>query len=290
MEDTDQGKRFSHIYVSHDTPGKDSKKARFRLSKLVEKQCPGPSSSRSGSSFDHAKYAQERLENELGLKFGSRSTTGHLIKSWEWYFNRITVVEMLDSITVLATYLKDSYGRDQKKLLEETRRIFKEENLAYEIDDLGGVHPFIDGSFSATAQSAILALSGERYSATADCVNGIDDCLLQDPSDYIGAIRRVFGASENLFKLMFSVPRLDARTVGDKLGKQQQALYSAHPTLQSASAKTLEGFKDWINAAHFYRHEQGVQSPNQPTEEFAILLISQGLSYVRWLAQMDQKS
>ncbi|WP_291733746.1 hypothetical protein [Leisingera sp. F5] len=83
---------------------------------------------------------------------------------------------------------------------------------------------------------------------------------------------------------------MDARTAGDKIGKDQQALYAAHPTLQSVSAKTLEGFKDWINAAHFYRHEQGVEEPNQPAEEVAVLLISQGLSYTRWLAQLDRKT
>jgi hypothetical protein len=285
------GKRFSHVYLVRGEPEKDSQKARFRLAKLAEKSCPPAHSGRHGSSFDYNKHAQGRIENELGIQFGTRSTAGTLIRSWEWYFNRVSVTEMLDTITVVAASLHNEYGQNDRpaRFLAEARRILREENLAYEIDESGGVHPLVDAAFSASMESAISGMDNPRYAASAGCVNRIDGCLLQNPQDFIGAIRAVFGACENTFKLMYGVPRLDAKTAGERIGGDQQRLYTEHPTLQSASAKTLEAFKHWVNAAHFYRHEQGVEEPNQPTPEVAILLISQGLSFVRWLTALDQK-
>ncbi|MBO9410239.1 MULTISPECIES: hypothetical protein [unclassified Ruegeria] len=287
LAEIEKGQRFSHIYVDKGAPLKDSKKARFRISKLASTYFPETKLQGNYRTFDHAKYAQEFIENELGVRFATQSTTGMLVKSWEWFFNRITVLELLDTVTILVMYRRNQ-SMDVSSFVDGVRRVFKDENLAYDVDEDGGVHPLVDSAFSASRQSSIAALNEERYSATSKCVETIDFHLMQEPVDYIGAIRSAFSANENLFKLMYKVPRLDARSAGEKLGRELQALYSDHPTLQAASGKSLESFKDWINAAHFYRHEQGIETPNQPTEEAAILLVSQGLSFVRWLAQIDR--
>jgi hypothetical protein len=286
------GKRFSHIYMIRGEPEKDSKKAHFRLAKLAERSCPPAKHDRYGRSLDYNKRAQEKIENELGIQFGTRSKAGTLISSWEWYFNKVSVTEMLDTITVVAESLYNEYEKDDRRgrFIAEARRILKEENLAYDIDAIGGVHPLVDSTFSAAMESAISGMDNPRYAASAECVNRIDGYLLQDPQDFIGAIRAVFGACENTFKLMYGVPRLDAKTAGERIGVDQQRLYAEHPTLQAASAKMLEAFKHWVNAAHFYRHEQGVEEPNQPAPEVAVLLISQGLSFVRWLTVLDGKT
>jgi len=39
----------------------------------------------------------------------------------------------------------------------------------------------------------------------------------------------------------------------------------------------------------FYRHEEGSEERNQPAEELAIVLVAEGLSFVRWLAAMDRR-
>jgi hypothetical protein len=197
---------------------------------------------------------------------------------------------MLDTITVVAATLYSDYNKNVNRnwFVQEARRILKEENLAYSIDEAGGVHPLVDSTFSVAMDSAITGLNEPRFAASAECINRIDGCLLQTPEDFIGAIRAVFGACENTFKLMYGVPRLDSKSAGERIGSEQQSLYKDHPNLQAASAKALEGFKQWINAAHFYRHEQGLEEPKQPAPELAILLISQGLGFVRWLAVLDR--
>lgn len=291
MDDSPKGRRFSHVYLSEAEPLKDSKKVRFRIAKLVGSECAS-SSSRAGSNrpgLDHAKFVQNKLEKEIGISYVTRAPSGRLIHDWVLFFNKLTVPEFLDSITVVASYLKDTPSKEETRFVYEARRIFEEERLAYSVDDLGGIHPLIDAAFSAATRSAISSLNSERYSATAASVILIDDFLIQDPPNYVGAIRSIFGANENLFKLMYGVPRLDSRTAGDKLAADQQSLYVGQPTQQSVSAKMLGAFKEWINAAHFYRHEPGEAAPSQPSEEVAIMMVSQGLSYVRWLAQVDKK-
>ena len=147
----------------------------------------------------------------------------------------------------------------------------------------------IDGAFHAVRQAAIASLNGPRYEATAAMVEEVDRYLLEPHPDYITAIRSVFGACENLFKLMYEVPRLDAKTARDKLSIDHQSFYSSYPMLLRANAKSLAGFMEWIDAAHFFRHEQGSETSYQPTEEHAILMISQGLAFVRWLAIIDAR-
>ena len=54
-----------------------------------------------------------------------------------------------------------------------------------------------------------------------------------------------------------------------------------------AASKLLSAFKDWINAAHFYRHEPGHQDPAQPPLMLAVQMVSVGASFIRWLAELD---
>lgn len=266
----------------------DSNKARRRLAKIVERNC-FVSTIVDLEGFDYKETVRDTLEEELGISFELRMEGRHYVRSLEMFFIKLSIPEFLDSITVVVRFLDQHLPSRSATFIAEAARVLREENLAYEIDSLGGIHPLIDAVFSATRQSAVLALNGERYNATAELIDLVERNLLQEPSNYVGAIRAVFGANENLFKLMYNVPRLDARTAGGKLLADQQSIYAGHPNSQKVSAKMLEAFKEWIDAAHFYRHEQGETEPNQPVEEIAIAMISQGLSHVRWLAQLDKK-
>lgn len=287
MKDRIVGERFSLVYIDRGDPGKDSERARFRLSKLAKNECP--KFDVYGRSSHHNDAAQNLIEYELGIPFRTLSKDGRLIPRWDWFFNRIEITDFLSTITIIANYSNARRNHDAKMFISEVRRIFREENLAYEIDDLGGVHPMVDGAFHAVRQAAIVSLNGPRYEATAAMVEEVDRYLLEPHPDYITAIRSAFGACENLFKLMYEVPRLDAKTARDKISIDCQSLYSDHPVLLRANAKSLSGFLYWIDSAHFFRHEQGSETPCQPTEEYAILMISQGFAFVRWLASIDAR-
>lgn len=287
MTDRVAGERFSHIYIDRGEPGKDSKRARYRLSKLAERECSSLRHIKYGNSTNHANAVQNLIERELGIAFKTRAKNGRAYPIWEWFFERIELTDLLDTITLIANYFNARYKHDAKGFIDEVRRIFQEENLAYEIDDSGGVRPMVDSAFHAARQSAIESLNRPRYEASAVMVEKVDRHMLESPPNYIMAIRSVFGACENLFKLMYGVPRLDAGAAKTEISKDHELLYAAHPVLLRASMKSLEGFRDWIDSAHFFRHEQGSETPSQPAEEQAILMISQGFAFVRWLASID---
>lgn len=289
MSERTLGKRFSQVYSIRGKPEADSKKARFRLAKLLGRYCPGPIRGQYGFSKDFAALAQSLIEEELGTKFNTNSMGR---RSWEVHLEEISVSDMLDTVTIASKAIKNHQQSEELRgaFLQEVQRIFNEENLAYDVDAVGGVHPLIDAAFSRSVESAIAGLKAPRYEATAACIERIDTCLLVDPRDYIGAIRAVFGACENTFKQMYGVPRLDAKTAGDRISADLQRHYAKHPTQLRVTSKMLEAFKDWVDAAHFYRHEQGQAATNQPEDEVAVLLISQGISFVRWLVALDQKS
>lgn len=278
------GRRFSHVHVTRGEPLKDGKKARFRAAQVTGEHFK----SGTRNTSDYRTGAIKKLERELGITFGTRSTSGHFIKSFEWFFNRITILEFLDALTILVMERNARYRAEGNTYLAELKRIFLEENLAYEFDDKGGIHPLVDGAFTANTNSAIAALEGERYAGTLALIENIDGHLIQNPPNYVGAIRAVFGANENLFKLIFETNQLNAKFAADHIGPIQQRLYDGHPLQLGSNSKMLAAFKQWIDAAHFYRHEEGAESPTQPSEEFSVLFISQGLGFVRWLAQIDR--
>ena len=239
MSNEQIGQRFSHLYLNKGDPETDSMKARYRLAKLVENSYPKAKHEfRKQATPNYNRDAIESIEAELGVQFASQSTEGGFIERWDLYFNRITVLEMLDSITVIANSPLSNDAR-RGEFIEGARRIFKEENLAYEVDAEGGIHPLIDAEFSLSMQSSIAGLSDARYAASRECLKKIDECLMLEPKDFVGAIRAVFGACENTFKLMYKALRLDSKAAGACVGPDQQRFYEGHPTMQRVSARKL---------------------------------------------------
>jgi hypothetical protein len=111
--------------------------------------------------------------------------------------------------------------------------------------------------------------------------------LAQAPSDGKAAIRGVFSAAEGIVRLISpNAPRLAADQV-DGLAPLLQRSYAQDETARRSAAKMLNSLKDWVDAAHFYRHEQGAEEVAQPPLRLAVYIVSTGASHVRWLAELD---
>jgi hypothetical protein len=175
--------------------------------------------------------------------------------------------------------------------LSEARRIFSEEHLAYEIDDNGIVHPAVDKEFQRNRQSTVAGLQMPRYANSLAAFERISDELAAQPPNGKDAWRAVFTAVEGLFRLMFaSVPQLNTAAVEANLTSVVQKLYQGDATAQRAANKQVAAFKDWVDASHNYRHEAGSEEPVQPPIDLAVLAISNGTAYLRWLIAIDQAS
>lgn len=293
MNDRPTGQRFSFTYLPQGDPTNDSKTMRYRLAKLLDKDKYQPRRRQQGYAQRTATYVPDRakmhelVQEEIGRQFNT-SINGRSYPSWVQFLRKIPLEKVLDTITV--AYKGMVEGGRQDDFISQANRIFREENIAFEVDDGGGVHPVIDGAYATTKQAAIHGMSDARYALSLARINEVDAALMASPANYIQAIRSVFGANENLFKLMFGAARLDVRSANDKIGRQLQTIYADHPTMQRSSAQVLKSFGGWVDAVHHYRHEEGAEEPSQPDEGLAIVLISEGMSFVRWLVAIDKKT
>ncbi len=59
-------------------------------------------------------------------------------------------------------------------------------------------------------------------------------------------------------------------------------------TTLSVVRQKIEEFKKWTDSAQSYRHGQATENIDEPPLSLAILIISTGVSFLRWLAWLDQ--
>jgi hypothetical protein len=138
------------------------------------------------------------------------------------------------------------------------QRIFQEENVHYRVDERGGVHFRFDQEFEHNRATTIATLQSARYRAALTAFELGMAALAKGPPDGKTAIRSTFAAAEGLFRLMFAnSPRLTAGEA-QKLELLLQKTYQKEA--MSAASKLLSAFKDWIEAAHVYRHEPGTRT------------------------------
>jgi hypothetical protein len=206
------------------------------------------------------------------------------------FFGLCAVRDLYDSITEIARYTTARRAENSSRAwIERVMRAAAEENLGIRIDSKGGVHPLVDKLFEVQRAATIGVLSGSRYQGTLNAFEKAHAALERDPPDPQEAVRSTFDAVENLFKLMTNgkAPRLGAQEAKDHLGSMIARIYTAAPA-KHAAAKALASLCDWIDGAHFYRHSPGTPEPAPPPFELAIMFISTGAGFLRWLAEIDR--
>jgi hypothetical protein len=275
---TPQGERFSHIYLARGEPTADSARMRHRL---------GTALAALGAS-----ELRRFLEAELGITAPQYKHT----YGWREFTATAALRDILDTITITFRYLDGEvrrHNRTRESLFEwlrTVRRIFAEENLGYQVDVKGGVHFAIDEEFERNRSSAIASLQGSRYANALAEFTAAFASLDLVPANGKAAIRGVFLAAEALFLLMFPAASiLGGPEVARHLRPVVDRTLGHDASARSAAHQILVGFKAWVIAAHNYRHEQGTEEPAQPPLSIAVLMVSQGAAFVRWLAELDQE-
>lgn len=266
--------RYSQLYIDQPTQLPDSGRARRRLGKLLESMTP-----------NIASPLGDLLDQELGTVSRVSSSA-----SWPGFFESCSIRDMLDTITVAKDYIGGRRGANVgERWLTEVSRIFAEEHLAYVVDDKGIVHPAIDQEFQRNRIATLSGLQFPRYANSLAAFERVSDELAADPPNGKDAWRAVFSAVEGLFRLMFSsAPQLNAGAIEAHLGSLILKVHSSDPVALRAATKMVASFKDWVDASHNYRHEQGSEEPVQPPSDLAILAISNGAAFLRWLVALDQ--
>jgi hypothetical protein len=169
------------------------------------------------------------------------------------------------------------------------RRGLSEENLGYKVDSQCGVHFFVDEEFEKNRTASIACLSQPKFSAALSAFESAFSALDSSPPDTTSAVRNLFESVEIAYKLIFDTKgksRLNSQAIQKEIKLAFQQKLSENQVAIQAMNHLLDGFCDWADAAHMYRHGQKIESPQPPTVDFVVAFISQGSSLIRLLVSL----
>lgn len=264
------GARFSQNYLKHHALLKDSLRARRRLFSLFKRL------------RDNSTNYVTPLEEQTGVKVPS-DYGGY---DWEAFFERGQLRDVLDSVTVF-WQLFQRRRVNEHDWIGGTRQIFSEEGLNYSIDDKGGVHLLVDQEFQRERSATLAGLGSSRFVQALTSFEASHAALDCNPPQTREGVRHIFDAVENVFKVMMEgkATRLGDTEIEKQLGPKVRAKYSG-PDLNYANLM-LGSFRQWTNASHQYRHANGEEQATLPPLELAVLAISTGAGFLRWLLEID---
>lgn len=278
------GQPFSQVYLERGTATKElSERFRNRIAAYATK-----------------KFGRQRrelcsiFETEIGCAVPQLANFGPHLKG---FFIQAELRDALDAITYIFQYYAQQGKSDTDGLsnriatdwLAFVARVFREENLAFRVDEEGGVRYVPDEEFERNRAAALTCLTGERHATVLAEFEAAYADLNEEPPKTNAAIRSIFLALENLTKLMggSGTTRLDAKAVDHCLKPIVESNYETNKPALNATRLMLESLKEWVNAAQQYRHAQGTEEPAPAPLEFAVTMLSSGTSFLRWLAQID---
>jgi hypothetical protein len=266
------GERFSVLYMRPGDPAPDSARARHRIGSLFREQ------------LFHSRFDQ--LAAYLVRNIGISLPDNHRYPScWHQFMRECRIADFIDTITVVYRYLFWHVSEDIANWWRDSvRQIMAEENLAYEIDEVGGVHPRIDSEFQRNVASALAGLEAERYQGVRDLLERAAGNLSTNPPNYRQAWRGTLSAMEAVFTLMFPQVRFANEEIERHLRPLVERTYQSDPTSQKAALRMLTCLQEWLEASRSFRHYPGALDCSQPPPDVAVLSISCGASLVRWLA------
>jgi hypothetical protein len=263
-----EGELFSSVYVDPGEPAQDSKRMRRRLGALLNDLRP--------------PNLDQRIEVRLGIDVA--------YSDWKFVLEKFDLKDVLDTVTLAYRSLAAVHYADARegRFVKAVNIIFREENVYYEVDQRGGVHFSVDKEFARNQAATLARLGAPRYANARQNFEQAQENLSQVPADGKGAIRAIFDAAENLFRLMFpNEPSLKANQAVAKLKGEVQRLYDGNAPAQAAAVQQVTAFGNWVDACHHYRHEHKGESVMPPPLDLAVQLVSSGATYIRWLAELD---
>jgi len=174
------------------------------------------------------------------------------------FFLNIELIYMLNLITLVWRFLNteiETYHRDKADSWHTfVKRALSEENMGYKLDNSCGVHYLIDEEFERNRISAIRLLQDSKYSPQ-----------------------------------MVDTKNLNSWIVKNTLKEIALRTYEADQTAHKVVGHLFDGFAEWVDGMHNYRHGQDATEPVAPPLDLAVYIISSGTSFLRWLVEIDQK-
>lgn len=274
-----EGEFYSRLYVELGAPKDDSARFRNRVGAFHQ-----------GSIHDAVTRA---LGQQIEAETGYQGFDHYYFYANEYvkFYQTAPLVDIFTAFTLTWRHLvanRDNARAESWRAFIE--RAVKEESLKYRVDKKCGIHPFVDKEFDQSRVSTIACLADKRFSAVHDAVETAYERLSDLPMDGKAAARSIFEAAEALTKTITgSKADLDERFVERELRPICDRLLNADPQLKATAARLLSSFSKWVDAVHVYRHGHEREQPLTLPDDLAILAVSQGAAFIRWLVDVDRR-
>lgn len=284
------GELFARVYIERRAPLGDCPFFRNRLEAYIQAK----------HYKDYADLSTFLMQ-EAGFKV---STSYHAKYATVYYdfpefFAKSPIESVLSAITLIWRYLRNKYPAwDNKKLWtypsadawhQFVERAFREQNMAFTLDNMCGVHFFVDEEFERNRVSSLSCLQAARYAGVRAAFEASHKYLDVDATDTKASVRSAFEAIEILARLIAPQSNnLNKWMVVNKL--KPLALEAAHDEVENNSiSKAFDGLSELVDGLHYYRHGQGTTEPVEPSLTFATYVLSTTASVLRWLAEIDSR-
>lgn len=287
-----QGELFSRLYLERGAPAQDSSFFRNRLQAYLQKN----------HYSDYGKISSY-LKQEAGLVVPSFANNfGHVFYDFLAFFSSAEIVHVLNAVTLIWRFLYKEYPLTKRAPVPETKhpqaaawqdfvsRALLEENMAYVLDDMCGVHYHVDEEFERNRVSALRCLDAARYGGVRAAFEAAHRYLDTTPPDTKAAVRSAFEALEVLARMIFpECKNLNKWMVENKLSPLAESTAS-DKTEADAIKKLFEGIARQVDGLHLYRHGQAATEPTAPSLMLAVYVISTFAAAIRMLAAIDPSS
>jgi hypothetical protein len=284
-DETPKGKLFSELYCDRGKPVEDSEQFRRRIGVFC--------------SLQYREYETE-LGDWLRRETGLIVPWGVVVYDLERFFVNADLVRMLNSIThvfrclfIVEKKLRNERGYTKPLAalwMEFVNRALREEHMGYKLDAAGGVHYSVDEEYEHNLVSVLRCLESTKYAGVRAAFEDAHRYLDSVPRDTKAAVRSAFESLEILAKLI--VPRtknLNKWFVENELKPIALEVHKEDEVAVKAISGVFDGFAQWVDGLHNYRHGQGLPEPVAPPIELAIYVVSTTAAHLRWLVEIDTK-
>ena len=277
-----EGEFYAHLYVKRGAPLEDSAKMRRRVASFFTHKIHGG----NNVTIESAR----QIQIETGAKYFAPP---YYSPQFDNFFETAPIIDVLTAITIIWRELELSLllgpitATEWQTFIE---RLLREENLGYRVDSKGGIHPAVDQEFERNQTSALAVLTDPRYATVLHAAEAAFKQLETLPIDGKGAARNIFEAAESLTKIVTgSGADLDEGFVSKDLRRIVDRVFDGDEQLKSTASRLLSSFGKWVSAVHPFRHGHDRDRPLMLPDDVAVLAISQGASFLRWLADLDRR-
>jgi len=272
--------RYSQIYLEKQTRLTDSPKMRKRITSYYKKL-----------SVDYYSHQISALiETKVGIDVPLKCIDYLNVPFIENLLEKTEIKDFLDILSIIAFAIDAQ--RDSEKLkswIDAIEEVFREEGMAYTIDETGLVKPYVDEEFSQNYHASLSALENSRYDNARTVFENAHKNLRADRPDTRVAVKDIFESIEIVAKLLDSkITALGQNEVDKNLWKVCESIFDDQHE-KNFIKSMLSSLAKWVTAHHPYRHGQGKEEYAPLSLESAILSLSTGSSFLRFLIYVDQK-